>query len=154
MTVRDNEVAAASIGVDVWRNRFIAFVIAAAGMRPGRGGELHGDALRRRRRFAFDPNWVVAMMFIVLIGGIGTLKGRSSAYHLLRPARARHGRVRPLGRLVSGRARTVAIAAILFEPAGLWPLVRDRLGGDWLSVRREPPATQPIGGRSGDSAAG
>ena len=25
--------------------------------------------------FALDPNWVVAMMFIVIIGGIGTLEG-------------------------------------------------------------------------------
>jgi hypothetical protein len=34
----------------------------------------------------------------------------------------------------------VAIATMLFEPAGLWPIVRDRLGIDWLSVRRVPPA--------------
>jgi len=39
----------------------------------------------------------------------------------------------------------VAIAAILFEPDGLWPLVRGRLGGDWLSVRREPPAPLRLG---------
>jgi len=38
----------------------------------------------------------------------------------------------------------VAIAAILFEPDGLWPLVRGRLGGDWLSVRREPPTPPRI----------
>ena len=37
----------------------------------------------------------------------------------------------------------VAIATMLFEPAGLWPIVRDRLGIDWLSVRRVPPAPAP-----------
>ena len=34
-------------------------------------------------------------------------------------------------------------ASMLFEPAGLWPIVRDRLGIDWLSVRRVPPAPAP-----------
>jgi hypothetical protein len=34
-----------------------------------------------------------------------------------------------------------AIAVMLFEPAGLWPLLRPRLGGDWLSVQRQPPPT-------------
>ena len=61
MTVRDNDVAAASIGVDVRRNRFIAFVLAAAGC--GRAGAVSFTAtLYVAPGFAFDPNWVVAMM--------------------------------------------------------------------------------------------
>jgi branched-chain amino acid transport system permease protein len=141
MTVRDNEVAAASIGVDVWRNRFIAFVIAAAGC--GLAGAVSFTAtLYVAPGFAFDPNWVVAMMIIVIIGGIGTLEGPILGviiYFALREALT----------VVFGLSAgwyliglgTVAIAAILFEPDGLWPLVRGRLGGDWLSVRREPPTS-------------
>src|SRR5262249_15220687 len=65
MTVRDNDMAAASIGVDVWRNRFIAFVISAAGC--GLAGAVSFTAtLYVAPSFAFDPNWVVAMMFIVI----------------------------------------------------------------------------------------
>src|SRR5207249_8074731 len=57
MTVRDNDVAAASIGVDVWWNRFIAFVIAAAGC--GLAGAVSFTAtLYVAPGFAFDPNWV------------------------------------------------------------------------------------------------
>jgi len=32
----------------------------------------------------------------------------------------------------------VAMATVLFAPAGLWPMVRDRWGVEWLSVRRRP----------------
>jgi len=139
MTVRDNDVAAASIGVDVWRNRFIAFVIAAAGC--GLAGAVSFTAtLYVAPGFAFDPNWVVAMMIIVIIGGIGTLEGPivgTIIYFALREVLT----------VVFGLSAgwyliglgLVAIAAILFEPDGLWPLIRGRLGGDWLSVRREPP---------------
>ena len=144
MSVRDNELAAASIGVDVWRNRFIAFVIAAAGC--GIAGAVSFTAtLYVAPGFAFDPNWVVAMMIIVIIGGIGTLEGPILGviiYFALREALT----------VVFGLSAgwyliglgIVAIAAILFEPDGLWPLVRGRLGGDWLSVRREPPLTARI----------
>jgi len=139
MTVRDNDIAAASIGVDVWRNRFIAFVIAAAGC--GLAGAVSFTAtLYVAPGFAFDPNWVVAMMIIVIIGGIGTLEGPILGVII-------YFTLREVLTVVFGLSAgwyliglgLVAIAAILFEPDGLWPLVRGRLGGDWLSVRREPP---------------
>jgi branched-chain amino acid transport system permease protein len=130
MTVRDNELAAASIGVDVWRNRFIAFVIAAAGC--GIAGAVSFTAtLYVAPGFAFDPNWVVAMMILGVIiyfalrEALTVVFGLSAGWYLI-----------GLG--------IVAIAAILFEPDGLWPLVRVRLGGDWLSVRREPPSPARI----------
>ena len=140
MTVRDNDVAAASIGVDVWRNRFIAFVLSAAGY--GLAGAVSFTAtLYVAPGFAFDPNWVVAMMFIVIIGGIGTLEGPIlgvviyfALRELLTVAFGLTG-----GWYLVGLG-LVAIATMLFEPAGLWPLLRARLGGDWLSVRRHPPA--------------
>jgi branched-chain amino acid transport system permease protein len=140
MTVRDNEVAAASIGVDVWRNRFIAFVLAAAGC--GLAGAVSFTAtLYVAPSFAFDPNWVVAMMFIVIIGGIGTLEGPIlgmviyfALRELLTVAFGLTG-----GWYLVGLG-LVAIATMLFEPAGLWPLLHARLGGDWLTIRRHPPA--------------
>jgi len=144
MTVRDNDVAAASIGVDVWRNRFIAFVLSAAGC--GLAGAVSFTAtLYVAPGFAFDPNWVVAMMFIVIIGGIGTLEGPIlgvviyfALRELLTVAFGLTG-----GWYLVGLG-LVAIATMLFEPAGLWPLLRARLGGDWLSVRRHPPAASPV----------
>src|SRR5262249_41409915 len=90
--------------------------------------------------FAFDPNWVVAMMFIVIIGGIGTLEGPIlgviiyfALRELLTVAFGLTGRWYLVG-LGLG-----ATAPMLSEPAGLWPLLRPRVGGDWLTVRRHPP---------------
>ena len=152
MTVRDNDVAAASIGVDVWRNRFIAFVIAAAGC--GLAGAVSFTAtLYVAPSFAFDPNWVVEMMFIVLIGGIGTLEGPilgAVIYFALREVVTIAFGLSAGWYLVG--LGTVAIATMLFEPAGLWPLVRDRWGIDWLSVRRLPPPRAGVASAAGGVA--
>jgi Branched-chain amino acid transport system / permease component len=58
----------------VWQNRFIAYVAAAAGCGLA-GGILFMTALFITVTTGFDLNWVVAMIFIVIIGGIGTLEG-------------------------------------------------------------------------------
>jgi branched-chain amino acid transport system permease protein len=141
MTVRDNDLAATSIGVDVWRNRLIAFVASAAGC--GLAGAVSFNAtLYVAPAFAFDPNWVVAMMFIVLIGGIGTLEGPilgTIIYFALRELVTDVFVLSASWYLVALGA--VAMATMLFAPTGVWPMVRDRLGVEWLSVRRRPPSS-------------
>jgi branched-chain amino acid transport system permease protein len=143
MTVRDNDLAATSIGVDVWLNRFIAFVISAAGT--GLAGAVSFSAtLYVAPGFAFDPNWVVAMMFIVLMGGIGTLEGPilgTIIYFALREIVTVVFKLSGSWYLVGLGA--VAMAAMLYAPAGLWPMVQDRLGIEWLRVRRHPPSRAP-----------
>jgi len=138
MTVRDNDLAATSIGVDVWRNRFIAFVVSAAGT--GLAGAVSFNAtLYVAPGFAFDPNWVVAMMFIVLMGGIGTLEGPilgTVIYFALREVVTVVFALPGTWYLVVLGA--VAMIVMLYAPAGLWPTVRDRFRVDWLSVRRRP----------------
>ncbi len=74
MSVRDNDLAAMSVGVDVRRNRFIVFVLSAAGCGLAGAISFMGN-LYIAPAAAFDVNWVVYMMFIVIIGGIGTLEG-------------------------------------------------------------------------------
>ena len=74
MSVRDNDLAAMSVGVDVRRNRFIVFVLSAAGCGFAGAVSFMGN-LYIAPAAAFDVNWVVYMMFIVMIGGIGTLEG-------------------------------------------------------------------------------
>ena len=138
MTVRDNDLAATSIGVDVWHNRFIAFVVSAAGT--GLAGAVSFNAtLYVAPGFAFDPNWVVAMMFIVLMGGIGTLEGPIVGTVI-------YFALREVVTVVFGLPGTwylvglglVAMATMLYAPAGLWPMARDRFRVEWLSVRRRP----------------
>jgi branched-chain amino acid transport system permease protein len=139
MSVRDNDLAAAHIGVDVQRNRFFAFVLSAAGCGLA-GAVLFLGNLFVSPLTAFDVNWVVNMLFIVIIGGIGTLEGPilgAIVFFALREL------ITGVFELSAGwylvALGIVAVATMLLAPRGLWPLVRDYFGIELLSVRRQPP---------------
>jgi branched-chain amino acid transport system permease protein len=72
--IRDNDQAAASIGVDVFRLKQLIFVFAAF------GGAIAG-ALWLGANISFQPktffgvHWTAYMIFMVLVGGIGTFEG-------------------------------------------------------------------------------
>lgn len=72
--VRDNEVAARSVGIDVQRVRLVAFVISG-GMSALVGAVYFMGGMFLVPSSAFDVNWVVMMLFATLIGGIGTIGG-------------------------------------------------------------------------------
>jgi len=141
LSVRDNEIAAASIGVDVWRNRFIAYVAAAAGCGLA-GGISFMAALFVNVTTGFDLNWVVAMIFIVIIGGIGTLEGPiigTIIYYGIRELLTNVFALSGSWYLIALGA--VAVTTMLVAPRGIWPFVRDQFGIEWLSISRKPPAT-------------
>jgi branched-chain amino acid transport system permease protein len=72
--LRDAEPAARSLGVPVTRARLIAFVVAAAGTGVA-GAIIYLNLLRVQPNAAFSVNWTAYMIFIVVIGGIGTIEG-------------------------------------------------------------------------------
>jgi branched-chain amino acid transport system permease protein len=139
LSVRDDEVAAASIGINVWRNRFIAYVAASAGCGLA-GGISFMAALFVTVTTAFDLNWVVAMIFIVIIGGIGTLEGPivgTIVYYGVRELFVNLFAFSGSWYLIA--LGSVAVLTMLFAPRGIWPFVRDRLGVEWLSIARKLP---------------
>jgi branched-chain amino acid transport system permease protein len=139
MSVRDNDLAAMSVGVDVRRNRFIVFVLSAAGCGFAGAVSFMGN-LYIAPAAAFDVNWVVYMMFIVMIGGIGTLEGPIVGtvifFGLCEIVTG------PLG-LSAGwylvALGLIAVVIMLWSPSGLWPVLRDRFEIRLLSVRRMSP---------------
>ncbi|HSW18873.1 MAG TPA: branched-chain amino acid ABC transporter permease, partial [Ramlibacter sp.] len=143
MAVRDNEVAARSVGVDVWRVRFPAFVIS------GFGCGLAGACYFMGGMFvapdsAFDINWVVMMMFATLIGGIGTLEGPVIGvlvWFALRELLSTWLGLPGGWYLIAMGA--VAMLLSLVAPRGIWGLLQRRFGWTGWSVRRSPP---PAGG--------
>lgn len=140
LSVRDNEIAATSIGVNVWSNRFIAYVAAAAGCGLA-GGITFMAALFITVTTAFDLNWVVAMIFIVIIGGVGTIEGPivgTVIYYGIRELFTNVFAITGSWYLIA--LGSAAVITMLVAPAGIWPLVRDRLGIDWLSIKRRVPA--------------
>lgn len=120
LTVRDNELAARSIGIDVWRVRFIAFVASGFGCALA-GGAYYMGGMFVAPDSAFDINWVVMMMFATLIGGIGTIAGPVLGVLVWYALRELLTTVFGLqgGWYLIGMG-AVAITASLYAPRGLW----------------------------------
>jgi len=72
--IRDNEEAAASLGVRVVTTKRLLFVLAAFGA--GMAGALWlATAITFQPRTFFGVQWTAYMIFMVLVGGIGTFEG-------------------------------------------------------------------------------
>ena len=72
--LRDSEPAARALGVRVTRAKLGAYVVAAAGCGVA-GAVIYLNLLRVQPGAAFSVNWTAFMIFIVVIGGIGTIEG-------------------------------------------------------------------------------
>jgi branched-chain amino acid transport system permease protein len=121
--VRDNELAAGSLGVDVWRARFIAFVLSAT-LCGTAGGVYFMTTLYVDPNSGFDVNWMVIMLFIAVIGGIGTLEGPAigtAIYFATREMLPLEGSWYLV--LIGG----VAVATMLLAPRGIWGYLGPKL---------------------------
>ena len=72
--IRDNEEAAASVGVRVTSTKRLIFVFAAFGAAMA-GALWLATALTFQPKAFFSVNWTAYMIFMVLVGGIGTFEG-------------------------------------------------------------------------------
>lgn len=72
--IRDDAVAASSLGVRVVRSRRLVFVVSAMGCALA-GAMIAASTLRVEPGSLFSVQWSAFMIFIVVIGGIGTIEG-------------------------------------------------------------------------------
>jgi branched-chain amino acid transport system permease protein len=72
--IRDDEVAAGSLGVRVTRSKRIVYVVAGMGCALA-GAMIAANTLRVQPESIFSVQWSAYMIFIVVIGGIGTIEG-------------------------------------------------------------------------------
>jgi branched-chain amino acid transport system permease protein len=72
--IRDSEAGAASLGVNTYRIKLLVFVIAAfwTGVT---GALIYVNLLRITPSAGFTVQWTAFMIFIVVIGGIGSIEG-------------------------------------------------------------------------------
>ncbi|MEZ5651591.1 MAG: branched-chain amino acid ABC transporter permease [Burkholderiaceae bacterium] len=121
--IRDNEVASSSLGVRIGRVKTIIYVVTAA-VTAMIGCLIFVTKLRITPDAAFSVNdWTVFVIFIVVIGGIGTIEGPiigTLLFFLLREFLADLG---PLYLIILG---VVAIAIMLWSRKGLWGLIVQR----------------------------
>ena len=82
MAIRDNRIAAESNGVDVTYYKLMVFILAAffAGM----AGTLYGHTLANIKPAMFDYNASIEILVLVVLGGMGSIRGSVIATIILR----------------------------------------------------------------------
>lgn len=128
LAMRDGEDAAESAGVNVRRTNLVVFCLAAAGCAAG-GGLYYTSTLYIAPGDAFQINWLISMMFVSVIGGVGTLMGPILGTLVLFAVREACSSLGLTGGTYWILMGLLAIAILLTMPRGLWPALRERLGG-------------------------
>ncbi|MDJ0995555.1 MAG: branched-chain amino acid ABC transporter permease [Dinoroseobacter sp.] len=131
--VRDNMEAAKSVGVDASRMKWVVFLTSAFGTGVA-GGVIYLQKARISPDAAFSvTDWTAYVIFIVVIGGIGTIEGPILgvlAFFLLQSLLSDYG---SWYLMILG---LIGIVVMLFAPRGLWGLISDRTGLQLFPIRR------------------
>jgi branched-chain amino acid transport system permease protein len=131
--VRDNTEAAKSVGVDAGRMKWIVFLTSAFGTGLA-GGLIYMQKARISPDAAFSvTDWTAYVIFIVVIGGIGTIEGPIIGvlvFFALQTLLADFGSwyLMTLG--------VLAIVVMLVAPRGLWGLLSEHTGLHLFPIRR------------------
>jgi branched-chain amino acid transport system permease protein len=140
--IRDSESAAASVGVDNRRTKRLVYLLAA--FVTGTVGAL---AFLQKLRISPDAafsvgDWTVDVIFIVVIGGIGSIEGPilgTLVFFALRALLVDYGAwyLITLG--------GIAVVVMLFAPRGLWGLLAGRFDLHLFPVQRRVRLVEPTG---------
>lgn len=130
--VRDNEVAARSVGINAARLKWLVYLGCA--FLTGVAGAL---IFLQKQRISPESgfavlDWSAFVIFVVVIGGIGTIEGPILgvlAFYLLQGAFADLG---PVYLILLG---LLGIVSILVAPGGLWGLIAARRGIALFPIR-------------------
>ena len=128
--IRDDEEAAASVGVRVGVGKRILFVLASAGC--GAAGAMTvANILFIQPSSIFSVNYSAFMIFMVLVGGIGTFEGPIIGAIVLYFIQQEFGNDGTWYLIGLG---VVAILFALLLPRGLWGLLEQRTGLRFMPV--------------------
>ena len=128
--IRDDEEAAASVGVRVRPLRFLLFVLAGFGCGAA-GALILANTSFIQPTSIFGVQYTAYMIFMVLVGGLGTFEGPiigAIVFFVIQYNFADEGAWYLIGLGV------VAMGFALFLPRGLWSLLTDRLHFQLLPV--------------------
>jgi branched-chain amino acid transport system permease protein len=132
MAMRNDPGASETSGVPVFRNKLYCYLISSfcTGIT---AGVLYLNMVFIQPYKAFGIDWTVALLFIVIIGGIGTIEGPiigAIIYVFLQQYLSDYASV---SMLVLGG---VAVTIMLIVPKGVMGTIQEKLGFEILSLRR------------------
>lgn len=139
--IRDNEEAAVSVGVRIVPTKRLIFVLSAFGCAVA-GALWLATAITFQPKTYFSVQWTAFMLFMVLVGGIGTFEGPiigAVIFFLVETFFGDTGVAYLIG---------LGVTAVLFAlllPRGLWGWVEQRFG-----VQVLPVGYRLVTGRTGD----
>jgi branched-chain amino acid transport system permease protein len=137
-------IAAASLGVRTMAVRRVAYLVAAVGA--GATGALLGlQTLYIEPATSFSLQYSVYMLFMVLVGGIGTIEGPIIGALILF---ALQQTLSQYGAWYLVLVGAVAVLATLVLPRGIWGLVSDRWGWSLLPVGHRIRVISPSDGKA------
>jgi branched-chain amino acid transport system permease protein len=128
--IRDDEVAAASVGVKVQAAKRVMFVLAATGCAAG-GALWVTTTISFQPHAFFGTQWTAYMLFMALVGGLGTFEGPvigAVLFFLMESWFGATGVVYLIG------LGAVALAFALYLPRGIWGAVEQSFGLRLLPV--------------------
>jgi branched-chain amino acid transport system permease protein len=131
--IGDSEIAAESNGVDVFRTKLLIYILTAVAT-----GMVGALIFLQKARISPDAafsliDWTAYVIFIVVIGGIGTMEGPIIGvviFYLMQYYLA------ALGSWYLMLLGVLAIVLMLFAPTGVWGLVSHATGISLFPVRR------------------
>ncbi|HEX9748720.1 MAG TPA: branched-chain amino acid ABC transporter permease [Methylomirabilota bacterium] len=122
MAIRDSEPGSETLGVDVFRTKLVVYVGVAFGTGVT-GALIYLNLLRISPDAGFSINWTAYTIFIVVIGGLGSLEGPligAALFFLVREYLSDYG---ASYMILLG---TLAVGVMLAYPQGLWGMVAER----------------------------
>ncbi len=128
--VRDDEVSARSAGARVMATRRLVYLVAALGCGAA-GALLAVSQLQVQPGSVFSIQWAAEMIFVSMIGGMGTLEGPivgTILFFLLQQNLAQQG---AWYLIIFG---SLAVVVAIWTPKGLWGALRQRTGLELFPV--------------------
>jgi len=142
--IRDNEEAAASVGVHVLETKRPIFVLSAFGCAAA-GALWLATAVTFQPKTYFSVQWTVYMLFMVLVGGIGTCEGPIIGAVIFFTIETLFG---AMGVYDLIGLDVVAVVFARVAPRGLWGEFEARFGLQLLPVGYRLRARSEAGRRS------
>ncbi|HET9923965.1 MAG TPA: branched-chain amino acid ABC transporter permease [Methylomirabilota bacterium] len=132
MAIRDSEPASETLGVDVFRTKLVVYLGVAFGTGVT-GALIYLNLLRISPDAAFSINWTAYTIFIVVIGGLGSLEGPvvgTALFFVVRELLSDYGAWYMI--LLGG----LAVGVMLAYPRGLWGIVAERWDLRFFPIQR------------------
>jgi len=133
MAMRDNEAASEIRGVKLYKSKLICFLISSI-VTGVAGAALYLNLSYIKPTVGFSIDWTVSMVFIVVIGGMGTIEGPILGAIIFVLLRQLLYNFSGFSMLILG---IIAVVMIIVAPKGIMGIFTNKFGFDLFGVKRK-----------------